>query len=421
MRLTRGLASSFQQEQARALDARWGGGAPQNLAWALRIVGRLDVRALASALARACARHEPLRAVAAAPCASVAPPLHLVDLTGLPRPLAAAALDRRCRSEAARPLEPVAEPARATLLALGPLEHVLVWVAHRGAFDARSLPLLLAELAGRGGGACPAHAAYAAAQRGAAAEPAAAARLAAWLSDLARRPALHLPAARPPGAPAAPAGGAASHELAPATVRAVDGLAESHGLDLRALLHAAWAAVLHRHGAADDVLVCLGVDGRTERFGRSIGGFEAVLPLPVDLAGGPTLAEAARATSAALAAAEAGGWFAPAAAAAAVRAERDGGLPVLRSALAVLPCGSPAGLGEHLVVRTRRLRDGQSRFDIGVEVEWGAGHGRVDAEYRLRRFDEATVRRLLAEYECLLREAARAPRRRLTERWPEAV
>ncbi len=126
------------------------GGTFLNVPTALRLLGPLAVPALAAALTRIAARHEPLRTTFATfggePVQRIASdaalPLPMVDLTQLPDEAG-----RLAAAVANQPFDLAAGPvARAFLLRLAPEEHVLLVTVHHLAFDGWSIGILDREL-----------------------------------------------------------------------------------------------------------------------------------------------------------------------------------------------------------------------------------------------------------------------------------
>ncbi|MFB6892598.1 amino acid adenylation domain-containing protein [Kitasatospora sp. NPDC056327] len=293
-------------------------GAAYHIPLAVRLAGRPDPDALRAALADVVTRHEILRTVygehdgepfqRVLDAAAAAVPFTVADLPAGADPAAAV------REVVAPAFDLAAEPPlRAALLRTGGAtgeEHVLVLALHHIAGDEASTGPLLADLA---------HA-YAARQAGGAPEFAELplqyadfalheAALAAsdeqpadedrdsgagyWRTALAGLPEeIALPADRP--RPPAPAhrGAVETFELPAPTAAALAALARAHGATPFMAVHAAVAALLHRHGAGEDIPLGTPVSGRSEpSLDGLVGYFLNTLVLRADLSGRPGFAE----------------------------------------------------------------------------------------------------------------------------------
>ncbi|NYS19623.1 amino acid adenylation domain-containing protein [Streptomyces sp. SJ1-7] len=220
------------------------------------------------------------------------------------------ALAGRLAEEAARPFDIAAEPPlRAVLLRTGPQEHVLLLVLHHIATDGWSAPVLARDLieayAARRAGEHPGwaelpvqYADYTLWQRevlGSEDDPdsVAARQLGYWKRTLAELPEeLALPADRPRPAVASHRGDAVPFHL-PADLHAgLARLAGEHRASLFMVVQAAWATLLSRLGAGDDIPVGTPIAGRTdEALDDLVGFFVNTLVLRADLSGNPTFTQ----------------------------------------------------------------------------------------------------------------------------------
>jgi amino acid adenylation domain-containing protein len=304
-----------------------------NTAFAVRLRGPLDRDALDGAFVGLLRRHEALRTriveVDGLPTLSVEPVgdarLEIVESPPgrADGPAAETALAAALREHARRPFDLARAPlARACLFALGPDDHVLLFVAHHVASDgwsrrivARELGTLYAALAGdprRAGDAAHAgdttHAGRAAHAAAAALPPIAtgfaahAARehdrdggpgraraLQAWRERLDGLEPAGLPHDRP-RAPDAPMPPAAVHRFTVAadTVRALRRLARDEGATLYMVLLAAFDLLLMRWSGRDDVAVATPVAGRDRpELEALVGCFADLRVLRTDLSGNP--------------------------------------------------------------------------------------------------------------------------------------
>src|SRR6202043_2651999 len=155
-------ALSFAQERLWFLDRLEPGSPTYNLPGALRLVGPLDVAALAGSIGQVRRRHEVLRTVfvardggpqgsvavaVAAPGGGVAA-LPVIDLSSLPPACRAATAAGLIREEARRPFDLAVGPLlRTALLRTADAEHVLLLSLHHMVADGSSLEILARELA----------------------------------------------------------------------------------------------------------------------------------------------------------------------------------------------------------------------------------------------------------------------------------
>jgi amino acid adenylation domain-containing protein/non-ribosomal peptide synthase protein (TIGR01720 family) len=259
-----------------------------HLALAVTLRGPVDPAALRRAVTAVVARHEPLRTVYAAdrgvPYQVVLPP-PAVDLSWVDD-LAAAVR---------RPFDLATElPVRAHLHRVSADEHVLLLVVHHIAADEWSLTPLVTDLvAAYEGTDRPAPAVrYADYARWQAAVPVAD-QLDWWRATLHELPgALPLPTDRPRTAQPAADGATVTVTLPPGLPAALRSLGRATGTTMFMLTHAATAALLHRHGAGDDIPLGTPVAGRPdETVDELVGLFVNTLVLRTDLSGDPTFAE----------------------------------------------------------------------------------------------------------------------------------
>ncbi len=114
-----------------------------------------------------------------------------------------------------------------------------------------------------------------------------------WRSTLAGAPdEMELPADRPRPPRPSGAGSTLQLSLRAETVAALRTLATEHQVSMLMVLHAAAAALVHRLGAGDDIVVGTPVAGRDDAaLNEVIGFFVNTVVLRTDLAGNPSLAE----------------------------------------------------------------------------------------------------------------------------------
>ncbi|POM24995.1 Gramicidin S synthase 2 [Actinomadura rubteroloni] len=301
---------SFGQQRMwflNRLEGR-GEGAAYNLPLALRLTGSLDVPALEAALSDVVARHESLRTV-------------YPESRGVPRQ---EILDAHPHLEIAHVTDPDAEvaartarrfdvttdlPLRASLLVVGPSEHVLLLVMHHIAVDGWSIGILQRDLsmaytarverrAPRWDPLPVQYADYALWQREALGDlddpdSVVSAQLAYWRTALADAPPeLRLPTDRP--RPAVPSfrAGSADLRLSATAHAALADLAQRNRATMFMLAQAAVAVLLARTGAGRDIPVGTSVAGRGDTALDELAGFFVnTLVLRTDVSGDPTFAD----------------------------------------------------------------------------------------------------------------------------------
>ncbi|WP_282689764.1 non-ribosomal peptide synthetase, partial [Streptomyces sp. CC216B] len=293
-----------------------GPSATWNMSTALKLSGALDEGALDAALADVVTRHETLRTVFAEDSGTGhqvirTPEETLAALGALSAAeVAPEDLERRLAEAAARPFDLAAEPPlRATLLRTGPREHVLLLVLHHIATDGWSAPVLARDLTGayaaRQAANAPdwselpvQYADYTLWQRevlGSEDDPdsPASRQLAHWKQALAELPEeLALPTDRPRPAAASHRGDAVPFHLPAELHSGLARLAGENRASLFMVVQAAWATLLSRLGAGEDIPVGTPIAGRTdEALDDLVGFFVNTLVLRTDLSGNPAFTE----------------------------------------------------------------------------------------------------------------------------------
>ncbi len=425
---------SFAQQRLWFLERLHPGTAGYHIARAFRVEGPLDVAALAGALAAIVRRHESLRTGFVAgpdgvPSQAVAARLRIalpvIDLSGLaalPAERREREVERLRRTEAERRFRLDRGPLmRAVLLRQRDDLHVLLATFHHAAADGWSMAVFYRELAALYAGEPlpepPVQAAdHAAWQRRRLTGPHLDALVAFWRRRLAGAPALiELPLDRPRPPERRFEGGLARAAVAvePAALRAAGGASTTPfmvGL-------AAFAAVLERWGAGEDLVVGTPVAGRTEpELEGLIGFFVNTLALRLDLRGDPRFRElAARTRATALAAQEAQELpferlveeLAP---------ERTLTHPPLVQVVFSFDAAPPERLGL-AGTATERLasRRVPAQFDLSLLLAEAGSGCEATLVYDADLFETATAERLLGHYSTLLAAAVAAPGLRLGE------
>ncbi|XEC30223.1 amino acid adenylation domain-containing protein [Streptomyces fradiae] len=299
------LPLSFAQRRLWFLGQAEGPATTYNITLALRLSGPLDPAALESALHDVVARHESLRTVFGAhdgiPYQRVLPeaPAPLLTVT-----------DRTVQELAGHTFDLAADlPLHAYLRPEAPDEHVLLLVLHHIAGDGWSLRPLFRDLAeaytARLGGELPVgeplpvqYADYTLWQYrllGDDTDPDSlmSRQLAHWREALSGLPdELPLPLDRPRPAVASHRGDVVPLELDPELHARLAELAAAHGATLFMVLQAAYATLLHRFGAGEDLPIGTPLAGRLDpALDDLVGFFASTLVLRTDLTGRPTFAE----------------------------------------------------------------------------------------------------------------------------------
>ncbi len=284
---------SYAQQRMWFLNRFDVASAANNIPLAIRLTGALDAEALQAAVADVVERHETLRTIYPSEDGTghqvILPPARAIpDLAA--KPVAPGELEEWLASFALAGFDVATEvPLRIALLAVDSgvpgtetTDHVLAVTVHHIAADGASMAPLVRDLMSaylaRCGGAAPGwdplpvqYADYTLWQRavlGEESDPAsiAAAQLAYWTSALAGLPdRLDLPADRPRPAISSGQGGEYAFEVDAEIHARLAELAQSSGVSLFMVVHAALAVLLARLSGTEDVAVGTPVAGRGER------------------------------------------------------------------------------------------------------------------------------------------------------------
>ncbi|WP_345303644.1 amino acid adenylation domain-containing protein [Lysobacter hankyongensis] len=297
---------SYAQQRLWFIHQLDGASATYNIPLAIRLEGALDTAALQSALRDVVQRHEILRT-------------RLVEFDGVPYQHATdtwtmqlqivpaqADLDRQLAALAGETIDFIGEgPLRAHLLQISDDAHVLLLVLHHIAGDGWSMALLLRDLGKAYGARCRTlapdwtplpvqYADYALWQRellGEDSDPGSliARQGAFWKQALAGIPEqIALPTDRPRLAVASHRGDVVAFEIDAETHARLLALARGRNATLFMVLHAAFALLLHKLGAGDDVVIGSPIAGRTDDAQDNLVGFFVnTLVLRTDLSGNP--------------------------------------------------------------------------------------------------------------------------------------
>ena len=431
----RPLPLSFGQERLWFLDQLEERSAAYNVPAAVRLLGRLDVPALAAALDGMAVRHEALRTSfplrdgqpvqAIAPAVDLAPPG--IDLRGLPGAAREAEARRLALEEGTAPFDLARGPlVRARLLALGPEEHLLLLTLHHAISDGWSLGVLVRELAHgylRGAGEelppLPVqYADFAAWQRRRVESGELDGQLAFWRERLAGAPPrLELPADRP--RPALQSfRGRRLHRRFPADLAAgLEALSQRRGGTLFQTLFAAFATLLHRIAGSDDLVIGTPVANRNRsELEPLIGFFVNTLPLRADLSGDPAFVDLlARLQSEALRAFDQQDLPFERLVAE-LRPERSLSETPVFQVMFVLQNNVPPALRlDGLEMVPLDPDNGTSKLDLTVEATVAPEGLLLAVEYSTGLFDATRMERLAGHLRNLLEAIVHEPERRLSD------
>jgi len=436
--------ASFVQEQLWFVSRLADGVPAYNVSFAFRLDGPLDADDLSGAVADVARRHDVLRTrlvVAGGrlgqEVTDQVPAVPLIDVSTADAPDTAAEeqigkLSRTVFELSAGP------PLRLALIRVRDDRHVLVWIAHHALVDGWSFGIICTELAtayrarraGRQADLPPVRLQFldvAQWQRTRVAGALLQKLVAGWRDRLAGPAPRDLPTDHPRPDRQTFRGGMRRFDLGRPAAQAVTAAAESAGVTPFGVLLGAYALTLAAHagGDAEVIGVPLAGRGRPELDGV-VGPCSNTLPLRIDLAGDPTLAEVTvRANEAMLAAvSEQDVPFGKLAEA--VLPDRDAGRNPLFGVLfnlGNLPPGSDrAELGPDTTMRVDGCPNGTVRLDLELTVEHGpeALTGRL--EYNVDLFDAATADALVDDLRYVLEQiAARPDERRSAVRPPGAA
>ncbi|HYO16003.1 MAG TPA: amino acid adenylation domain-containing protein, partial [Thermoanaerobaculia bacterium] len=409
-----------------------------NITTALNLAGRLDVRALARSLSEIRRRHTVLRTVfTATPAGPVqvagglpALGMPVVDLGGLPPPVADAEGRRLAREEGHGPFDLAAGPVLRTLLVrLAPEEHALVVTVHHIAADGWSTGLLSSELAALYGAFCEGlpsplpelpvqYADFALWQRERLSGAGLAEQIAWWREALAGAPSLiHLPTDRPRPAVQRFRGGQVSVLLPEDLSSELPALGRQHGATLFMTLLAAFQALLCRLSGQEEVLVGSPLAGRSwPETEKLIGLFVNTLVLRGDLRGDPCLREILARTRRTVLGAFSYQEVPFEKLVEELQPERSlTHSPLFQVMFALQNIPRRKIELPELRITAYRAGGGTAKFDLNLLL--GEADGRLfgTLEYNSDLFDRTTAVRLTGEFETLLRGLATDPERRLSD------
>ncbi len=297
-------ADSLSPAQARLweLENQLGASEMHVFALAYHLEGPLDVQQLAEAMAAVADRHPALHSRVAFDNGRpfferVTPPSLVLRSFTCPRNSGGdAKLDAVLRTEAAKSIDVRSGAGwRAVLFVRSAESHTLLLQFHHIFADRWSVGVFITDLATAFRNiqvkSPPFDAELARAEPPLREIPPA--QIAYWESRFKRRATtLELPAARQPGTFSDYAGARLESVISPETVAALQQVAAAEQTTMFPLLLAAFAATLHAHTGQDDLVICTPMVGRHRAGTRgTIGYFNNIVPLRLDLSGDPTFRE----------------------------------------------------------------------------------------------------------------------------------
>lgn len=285
---------SFAQQRLWFIDQLGADGALYNVPVAMRLTGRLDEVALRRSINEIVRRHAVLRtsfeACDGGAVQRIAPQLELAlavtDLGLLPEGAREGRAQALAAAEASAPFDLARGPLiRAALLRLDARQHVVLLTLHHGVSDGWSMGVLVRELAAL-------YAAFAAGQPSPLAElalqyadfaqwqrdwldgPVLRRQLDYWRAQLADAPALlTLPTDRPRPPQQRHRGATLAFEVPPATLQALNQLAQREGATLFMLLAAGFGALLARYSGQSDICIGTPIANRNRAETEQLIGF----------------------------------------------------------------------------------------------------------------------------------------------------
>ncbi|GAA2069380.1 hypothetical protein GCM10009801_18910 [Streptomyces albiaxialis] len=439
------VAPSYAQRRLWFLHQLTGASATYNIPMALRLTGPLDPTALRSALADVSARHEALRTLLVeedgAPWQRVRP-VPSPDAALTVREVTEDALMPALEEAAAHRFDLSAElPLRAELFRVAEDDHVLLVLLHHIAGDGWSVAPLTHDLAAAYGarlrtGEAPdwaplpvQYADYSQWQRhllGDADDPDSLAgrQLAYWRETLDGLPErVGLPVDRPHPATITYRGDSVPCTLEPGLHQAVAELGRVHHASVFMVLQAAFATLLSKTGAGDDIPVGTPVAGRTdESLEGLVGFFVNTLVLRTDTSDDPSFAELLERVRQTVLSAQENQDLPFEHLVEELNPVRDMAHHPLFQVMFAYHNLPPAALDmPGLDIEVQNLPIRTAKFDLHLELgeahPWQGGTGAITGalQYNTDVFDRTTAEDLVRRLTALLETVTSQPHRRLSE------
>jgi amino acid adenylation domain-containing protein len=431
------LPLSFAQQRLWFLDQLEPNSPLYNVPQAIRLQGPLQVKALHQTLNTIVARHETLRttfhAVDGIPRQVIAEhrtvALPLIDLSAWPEAAREAEAHRLIREEALHPFDLARDVlVRATLLRLGPAEHILLLTMHHIASDGWSMKVLSHEVAAlyeaftRGApsplpGLPIQYADYAVWQREWLQGEVLEAQLAYWREQLAGVPELALPLDHPRPAIQTFRGARHALRISQPMTEALKALSQREGVTLFMTLLAAFQTLLQRYTGQDDIAVGSPIAGRTRAEAEGlIGCFVNTLVLRTDLSGNPPFRELLQRVREVALGAHAHQDLPFERLVEALQPERRlSHAPLFQAMFSLENAPRQALHLSGLTLTPLDVDGGTAKFDLTLSIVEEAAGVRATLGYNTDLFEAATMRRVLGHFQSLLEGLVAHPAQRLAE------
>ena len=427
---------SFAQERLWVFEQLYAGSTVHHVPLLLRVRGQLDIATLEKSLAEVMRRHECLRTVfhlvngeaLQVPRPAHPPALRVADLVNLPE-----TREERARQvvqeETRRPFDLAQGPLlRALLLRMAADDHLLLLVSHRIALDAYSEEILLRDL----------FALYERFETGQTHDlPECFLPYADFAKEQCRRNQngefekslqywrrqLHsvtgspeLPIDNPRPTARSFHGNSIRTEFSRELFGALTSLSEHEKTSLELILLAALECLLYRYCAQEDIVIGMGMSGRTDREWKdALGPFASWLPVRTSLAGHFTFREVLQRVREAV---ESGRLHADVPFDRIVKelnsvpdAARH---PLFQISFVVSQPQTPEWNLSRIRISRVNLPSRTTEFDLTVRIGIG-GKFEITIEYALDLFHAATIERLVGHFETLLKAIAHDPDQRIAD------
>jgi amino acid adenylation domain-containing protein len=427
---------SFSQERMWFLHRLAPESPAYNAPAAMRLRGVLNCDALAAALRAVFSRHEILRTVFPAidgrPVQVVTEnqiDLTVVDLGSEPQSKRKDRARDILRTEARRPFDLTQGPvARAHLIRLDTADHVFLLNMHHIVCDNWSFGVLWRELmalydahvAGQPARLPPMpiqFADFACWQREWLSQPVLDAQLVYWDRHLGGTlPVLDLPTDRPRPTTPSYEGRSETRRLPRALVSAVEALSRQERASVFMTLVATVNALLARYCSRTDILLGVPIANRNHfALERLVGNLVNTLPILTNLSGDPTFRDLLRRVRATLLEAYGHQEIPFDKLVQALQPERyTSHSPLVQVLVNLRNAPMPGPYLEHLTWEPFEFDFGIAQFDLTLSFDWGP-NGCVSLDYSTDLFEQATMARMIAHFETLLKAAVADPDRRLSE------
>ena len=426
---------SFAQERLLFLDQLEPGVASYNVPRAIRIRGSLDPLVLERALSEIVRRHESLRTRFHSEDGKLLGlvsedsfRLARIDLSSLPAPKREEEARRLAAEEAERPFDLSSDSVlRATLVALGREDHVLLMTLHHIATDAWSTGVLFRELSalyGAFAAGLPSplpeppiqYGDFAAWQREWLSGEVLREQLSYWKAELAGAPpVLELPTDRPRPAVGTYRGASRTEQFPRELSDAFRELARREGVTLFMALVAVFDVLLARYTGQEDVVVGTPIANRGRRETEElIGFFINTLALRTSLSGDPTFRELFARVRATALGAYAHQDLPFEKLVEELRPQRDLARNPIFQVMIALRNTPPQPLSlPGLALESLDVRRETSKFELALHFDESSDGLRCTVEYSTELFDEPTIARLTGHFRTLLTAAVADPEQRV--------